>query len=238
MEYYNRLRIVPASLSPKTAAEEVPAEEGDKCDAYISEKGMWGVLDALRMRFAASPPTRKPRIISIGSLSIEEQIDDAQEQLAKDVRPLCLWFIGMIGEEEVLDDDFFLKETSHGSKGSDSSSYPNSDNSSNESDSSTSPSSISCQDWDLSAPPRTPYNDKMEMECTVRIECNKELYSSSLIVRPSLLTYTKPCGLEAVRVGQEGNPRPGWTISRFDAGHWLYQHGICGTMEGISTITT
>ncbi|EXF80074.1 hypothetical protein CFIO01_09767 [Colletotrichum fioriniae PJ7] len=201
---------------------------------------MCHIFDALRIRFAASPPKRKPRLISVGSLSIDEQVDDASDQLAMEVRPLYLWFMGMVSEE-VLDTEMFFRELPYGSEGSDTSSYDSSNDCGSSCSLDSSLSSISSRNWDqpkVNFPPRTPYDDKMEMEYTIGDSCNKELYSSSLIVRPTLLTYTKPCGVEAVRVGREGNPPPGWTISRFDAGHWLYQYGVCGSMEGIATITT
>ncbi|KAK1654229.1 hypothetical protein BDP81DRAFT_389380 [Colletotrichum phormii] len=238
MEHFGRMKIVTADLSPETAAEVLFPEElrGEPVHMVV-EAGICHVFDALRMRFAAFPPMRKPRLVSIGSLSVDEQVDDASDQLAMKVRPLYLWFMGMVSKE-VLDNEVFLREVPYGSEGSDTSSYY----SDNERHTSSSISSLSSRDWDrpkVNFPPRTPYDDKVGMEYTISEECNKELYSSSLIVRPTLLTYTKPCGVEAVRVGQEGNPRPpGWTISRFDAGHWLYQYGICGSMEGISTITT
>ncbi|KAK1530550.1 uncharacterized protein CCOS01_05653 [Colletotrichum costaricense] len=192
------------------------------------------------MRFAASPPKRKPRLISVGSLSIDEQIDDTSDQLATEVRPLYLWFMGMVSEE-VHDNEIFLRELPYGSEGSDTSSYDSSSECDPSSSLHSSMSSFLSRDWDqpkVNFPPRTPYDDKIEMEYAISDKCNKELYSSSLIVRPTLLTYTKPCGVEAVRVGREGNTQSGWTISRFDAGHWLYQYGICGSLEGIATITT
>ncbi|KXH30696.1 hypothetical protein CNYM01_02118 [Colletotrichum nymphaeae SA-01] len=236
-EYLRRMTVVTADLTPETAAKvlfpedlrgepEISAGEGDKCDVYISEAGICHIFDALRMRFAASPPKRKPRLISVGSLSIDEQIDDTSDQLATEVRPLYLWFMGMVSEE-VDDNEMFLRELPYGSEGSDTSSYDSSSECDPSSSLHSSMSSFSSRDWDqpkVNFPPRTPYDDKMEMEYTIGDECNKELYSSSLIVRPTLLTYTKPCGVEAVRVGREGNPPPGWTISRFDAGHWLYQY--------------
>ncbi|KAK7436664.1 hypothetical protein CaCOL14_005762 [Colletotrichum acutatum] len=192
------------------------------------------------MRFAAIPPKRKPRLISFGSLSIDEQVDDTSDQLAVEVRPLYLWFMGMVSEE-VLDNETFLRELPYGSEGSDTSSYDSSNECDQSSSLHSSLSSFASRDWDqpkVNFPPRTPYDDKMEMEYTISENCNKELYSSSLIVRPTLLTYTKPRGVEAVRVGREGNQPRGWTISRFDSGHWLYQYGICSSMEGIATITT
>ncbi|KAK1518432.1 hypothetical protein CABS01_05966 [Colletotrichum abscissum] len=250
-EYLGRMTVVTADLTPETAAEalfpedlqgepEISAGEGDKCDVYISEAGICHIFDALRMRFAASPPKRKPRLISVGSLSIDEQIDDTPDQLATEVRPLYLWFMGMVSEE-VHDNEIFLRELPYGSEGSDTSSYDSSSECDPSSSLHSSMSSFLSRDWDqpkVNFPPRTPYDDKIEMEYAISDKCNKELYSSSLIVRPTLLTYTKPCGVEAVRVGREGNPQSGWTISRFDAGHWLYQYGICGSLEGIATITT
>ncbi|KAK8243409.1 hypothetical protein HDK90DRAFT_122678 [Phyllosticta capitalensis] len=51
------------------------------------------------------------------------------------------------------------------------------------------------------------------------------------IVRPTILTDSKSCGLDRIRVGGDENPAIGYSISRDDVGLWIFENTIKKAQE-------
>lgn len=72
-----------------------------------------------------------------------------------------------------------------------------------------------------------PHKDKKEMEDTLLSASN--LFSGTVIVRPTLLTGEQNISTakqSKLKVGTESKPAIGYTISRADVGHWMYEQVI------------
>lgn len=208
-------------------------------DCYISEEAMFMVFAALKLGYIRNAPRRKPRLVSIGTISITSQIDHVWNPLALRIKPLYNWFMG-IESTAVVDDQRGLER--HGNVGGGTSSNRRVRNTSTDSHgrSGGQGSGAGNDEEELmsSVASRSPHDDKLAMEGIIELECHQALCSSILIVRPTLLTYEQPYGLWAVRVGQAGNSALGYTISRREVADWLYYHGIHGSQGGVVTITT
>ena len=87
---------------------------------------------------------------------------------------------------------------------------------------------------------RVPHEDKKKMESLVVGEMGRpaeqRAIKSFVAVRPSLFTNGPRLGLKKLRVGaedgREGKPAVGYTISRADAGGWIFDEIIKGWDRG------
>ncbi len=70
-----------------------------------------------------------------------------------------------------------------------------------------------------------PHMDKKQMEDTFRDNVGQ--FKNVTGIRPTLLSGTVSVndakGLESIRAGTEDKPAQGWSISRADVGHWMFQ---------------
>ena len=73
---------------------------------------------------------------------------------------------------------------------------------------------------------KNPHADKVHMEEVVEAEMAKGEESAIggfVLPRPAFLTDGKAKGVGGVKVGTEGSPAVGYTISRSDVGGWMYE---------------
>lgn len=75
---------------------------------------------------------------------------------------------------------------------------------------------------------RTPHEDKVVMERLIVEAAAARKVSGYTLVRPALLTSGKERGMKQIRVGDEGRPAVGYTISRNDVGRWLFNELLEG----------
>ncbi|RDH26970.1 hypothetical protein BDQ94DRAFT_176030 [Aspergillus welwitschiae] len=77
---------------------------------------------------------------------------------------------------------------------------------------------------------KVPHKDKKVMEDLVEAEMQKpageHAIDGYLMARPSLLTNGKGSGLSKIKTGTDKNPAVGYTISRRDAGLWIFEKVI------------
>ncbi|KAK2026642.1 hypothetical protein LX32DRAFT_701079 [Colletotrichum zoysiae] len=231
-------------------------------NSYISEEAVYTVVAALLAGFETFGSRERPRIVSIGTISITRQIYRSRNPLAVRARPLYEWFIGKQEESDPSRRNPIHRGDSCVDTSSDTASDTSSDHTTTQlsydgscssknneigidyessDDSSTSSgvetdTEVSEVESASSMEARSADADKCALEKAIwhHYPC----FSSCLIVRPTLLTYDKPYGLWAVRIGEVGNSAPGYTIARRDVAEWLYYFGILGAHEGTVTITT
>lgn len=177
----------------------------------------------------------------LGTLGIGDDIHDSDSVVAARVLPLYRWFMGF---EYVCSDDFKIVDKDHGTDGSRTSNETarsSADlNMSEKADSSEDAQSVDSVSSVMTLPRRpyrSPHDDKDAMETALKLQSNKQLFKSTLVVRPAFLNDHTPIGQSQLRVGQENDSTPGYTVSRQDLGHWLYHHGIHGSREGTVTIS-
>lgn len=77
----------------------------------------------------------------------------------------------------------------------------------------------------------SPHKDKFAMEKTLTDTIANATVTETwirgfVIVRASLLTNGPSLGKEKVRIGSEGKPAVGYTISREDIGQWVFENVV------------
>ena len=60
----------------------------------------------------------------------------------------------------------------------------------------------------------------------------ERVISGQMIVRASLLTNGKECGMGSIRSGTDEDPAIGYTISREDVGLWIFENAVSKEWEG------
>jgi hypothetical protein len=86
-----------------------------------------------------------------------------------------------------------------------------------------------------------PHADKRNMEALYRknmaeSDSSKRLFRNIIGIRPTLLTggesVSDGIGLDKIRVGREQKPALGYTISKADVGHWIFENVIKNGAQG------
>ncbi|KAK1960760.1 hypothetical protein LY78DRAFT_685391 [Colletotrichum sublineola] len=184
-------------------------------NSYISEEAVFTVIAALLAGFEKLGSRERPRIVSIGTISVTRQIYQSWNPLAVKTRPLYEWFMGKKENSDSsrynpIDCDSSFSDTSSDtssehtitqlsydeacSSGSDdtSSGHESKDDSSSSSGSETNTESSEAESAS-SMEARSADADKSAME--EAIWHHYPCFSSCLIVRPTLLTYNRPYGI-------------------------------------------
>ncbi|KAK1991268.1 hypothetical protein LX36DRAFT_663461 [Colletotrichum falcatum] len=194
--------------------------QGIMQDSYISEEALFTVIAALTSGFEKLASQKRPRIVSIGTISITRQIYQSCNPLAVRARPLYEWFMGkeessIPSRRNSVDHDRSSSDTSSNTSSehtvtqlSYDRSIKSEDNDTRSDDesiddsSSDDPSSSSGTQTETetseaestsSMEPRSADADKYATEQA--IWHFSPCFSSCLIVRPTLLTYSRPYGL-------------------------------------------
>ncbi|KAK1977966.1 hypothetical protein LZ30DRAFT_691761 [Colletotrichum cereale] len=188
-------------------------------NSYISEEAFFTVTAALLSGFQKLGSQERPRLVSIGTISISRQIYQSWNPLAVKTRPLYEWFMGKkehsdpsrhnpIDCDSSSSDTFSdtssetssehtITQLSHDRSRSSESDDTSSDYESSDYESSSSDAQTDTEDSETdsmsSMEARSADADKSAMEDAIwhHYPC----FSSCLVVRPTLLTYNQPYGL-------------------------------------------
>ncbi|WDK20125.1 hypothetical protein CGRA01v4_11412 [Colletotrichum graminicola] len=189
--------------------------QGVMANSYISEEAVFTVIAALLAGFQKLGSRERPRIVSIGTISITRQIYQSCNPLAVKARPLYEWFMGKQEDSDPSQRNPIHRDNISSDTSSDTSSehtitqlnydrscrsendetssyYESSDDSSTSSGAQTDTEASEAESTS-SMEVRSANADKSAMEEAIRH--HYPCFSSSLIVRPTLLTYDRPYGL-------------------------------------------